>query len=264
MSKFNGKKAVLFDLDGTVYIDGKPFDGAIETMNALRAHGITIVYLTNNSSADTQEYVDKLTRIGVMKDGDIVCSSLIVGAEYLKSQNCKRVYALATDRVKQYLIDEGLPIVNETEAHTADTLFMTFDKQLTYDKLVKANRLLYAGARYICTHPDKVCPAEIAPLPDAGSFIALFKETSGREPDVIIGKPYAFMAEYLCKKTGFSTDEMVMVGDRLKTDIAFGVNSHISTVLVLSGETSLNDHERSQIKADAVIDSVADLASLLI
>lgn len=255
--KFSGIKAALFDLDGTVYIGGKLIPGAKEAINALRRGGIKIVYLTNNSSADAEEYACKLTRLGVLDAADEVCSSLTVGAKYLKEHNCGRVYAVASERVKSYLEKQGIALAEDGGG--ADTVFLTYDKELNYDKLVTANRLLYAGAKYVATHADKVCPAEGAPLPDAGSFIALFKESSGRLPDVIIGKPYPYMAEYLSEKLNLALSEMLMVGDRLYTDIAFGVNSGLKTALVLSGETTDKMYSLSDIKADIVINSIADL-----
>ena len=255
--KFGGIKAALFDLDGTVYIGGKLIPGAKEAINALRRGGIKIVYLTNNSSADAEEYACKLTRLGVLDAADEVCSSLTVGAKYLKEHNCGRVYAVASERVKGYLEKQGIALAEGGGG--ADTVFLTYDKELNYDKLVTANRLLYAGANYVATHADKVCPAEGAPLPDAGSFIALFKESSGRLPDVIIGKPYPYMAEYLSEKLNLALSEMLMVGDRLYTDVAFGVNSGLKTALVLSGETTEKTYALSDIKADIVINSIADL-----
>lgn len=255
--KFGGIKAALFDLDGTVYIGGKLIPGAKEAINALRRGGIKIVYLTNNSSADAEEYACKLTRLGVLDAADEVCSSLTVGAKYLKEHNCGRVYAVASERVKSCLEKQGIAV--SEDGGGADTVFLTYDKELNYDKLVTANRLLYAGANYIATHADKVCPAEGAPLPDAGSFIALFKESSGRLPDVIIGKPYPYMAEYLSEKLNLALSEMLMVGDRLYTDVAFGVNSGLKTALVLSGETTDKMYALSDIKADIVINSIADL-----
>lgn len=255
--KFGGIKAALFDLDGTVYIGGKLIPGAKEAINALRRGGIKIVYLTNNSSADAEEYACKLTRLGVLDAADEVCSSLTVGAKYLKEHNCGRVYAVASERVKSYLEKQGIAV--SEDGGGADTVFLTYDKELNYDKLVTANRLLYAGANYVATHADKVCPAEGAPLPDAGSFIALFKESSGRLPDVIIGKPYSYMAEYLSEKLNLALSEMLMVGDRLYTDVAFGVNSGLKTALVLSGETTDKMYALSDIKADIVINSIADL-----
>lgn len=255
--KFGGIKAALFDLDGTVYIGGKLIPGAKEAINALRRGGIKIVYLTNNSSADAEEYACKLTRLGVLDAADEVCSSLTVGAKYLKEHNCGRVYAVASERVKSYLEKQGIAL--SEGGGGADTVFLTYDKELNYDKLVTANGLLYAGANYVATHADKVCPAEGAPLPDAGSFIALFKESSGRLPDVIIGKPYHYMAEYLSEKLNLALSEMLMVGDRLYTDVAFGVNSGLKTALVLSGETTEKTYALSDIKADIVINSIADL-----
>ena len=259
--KFGGIKAALFDLDGTVYIGGKLIPGAKEAINALRRGGIKIVYLTNNSSADAEEYACKLTRLGVLDAADEVCSSLTVGAKYLKEHNCGRVYAVASERVKSYLEKQGIAV--SEDGGGAETVFLTYDKELNYDKLVTANRLLYAGAKYVATHADKVCPAEDAPLPDAGSFIALFKESSGRLPDVIIGKPYPYMAEYLSEKLNLALSEMLMVGDRLYTDIAVADQSDVTSILVLSGESTREDVKTSDVKPNVILEDLSEITKML-
>ena len=157
----------------------------------------------------------------------------------------------------------GVNLLPESRSDEAEVLLLAFDKEITYNKIERANRLLCRGVKYIATHPDKVCPAKECSVPDAGAFIELFKASSGRTPDVIIGKPYPFMAEKFCRETGFSGDDVLMVGDRLYTDIKFGVNAGLKTALVLSGETSLSDYENSEIKAAIVIPDMNALKDYL-
>ncbi len=260
-NKFGKIKAVLFDLDGTLYLDGVIIGNADKTLDILRKKGVKIVFLTNNSSCTDDEYGKKLARLNLYKQGDFICSSLTVAAEVMKEdKKVGKIYPLATGEVTRYLLKKGYNIANKGEEYTADTVLLTFDKELSYDKIVIANRLIAGGARYIATHPDKVCPAKYCSIPDAGSFIALFKESNGRDPDIIIGKPYPYMAEYVAQKLSTDNEYMLMVGDRLYTDMAFGINAGLKTALVLSGETTFNDYEKSGIKVDAVIKSVDELA----
>ncbi len=239
MEKINGAKLFIFDLDGTVYHDGELIGDAKNTLQFLRENGCKVVYLTNNSSSTKDAYVKKLQNIGILEQSDIVYSSLDCAVDFFKKNRAgKKVYALATANVSEYLKAQGLNILSDEDAHDADVLLMTFDKELNYNKLVIANELLVLGKEYISTHPDAVCPTSGISIPDAGSFIELLKCSSGRTPDVILGKPYSYMAEFLLDNLGIEKESSYMVGDRMYTDIMFGKNADINTILVLSGETT--------------------------
>ena len=252
MFELENIKAVLLDLDGTVYLDDELIGDVINTLNYMRKKGIRLVYLTNNSSKTDDEYIEKLSRLGIYDQSDIFYSSLDAAADYIKLYYPgKTVFPMATAKVTDYLKCAGVPL-----SEKADIALLTFDKELTYRKLEKFNYLLAKGAVYISTHPDYVCPTKDVFIPDAGSFISLFKTSSGREPDVVIGKPNKPMAEMLLKKLHLQPEQIAMVGDRLYTDIAFGANNGFLSVLVLSGETSLKDYENSVVKADIVLENL--------
>lgn len=253
-------EAFLFDLDGTLYLGDNVIEGAIETLRLLRENGIRVVFLTNNSSKTDTEYEKKLKRLNLFSDGDIIYSSLDAAADYIKDKaDASKVYAVACHGTEKNLIDRGLNIVC---AENADTVLLTFDKTLTYEKIVNVNNLLRAGAKYIVTHPDTVCPESPYPIPDLGALIEAIKLTSGRLPDVITGKPYKIMSEYIIKKLNLSPDKITMVGDRLETDIAFGVNAGFNSVLVYTGVTDEKKYRSSEIKADISVLNVKDIMDL--
>lgn len=133
-----------------------------------------------------------------------------------------------------------------------------FDTTLTYEKLVKLCDFVRAGLPYIATHPDINCPVEGGYIPDIGAVMALVEASTGRAADVIVGKPHAPIVEAIVEKTGFAAGEIVVVGDRLYTDIALGA-AGLGTVLVLSGETKREDLAASPYQPDQV---VADLREL--
>lgn len=260
IDKINKSEAVLFDLDGTLYLGDNVIEGAIETLDFLRQKGIRVVFLTNNSSKTDIEYKKKLKRLNLFSDGDIVYSSLDAAADYIKDKAaCSTVYAVACNEAEKYLVERGVNIVC---AENADTVLLTFDKTLTYEKIVNVNNLLIAGAKYIATHPDTVCPESPYPIPDLGAFIQAIKLTSGRLPDVITGKPYKIMSEYIMKKLDLSPDKITMVGDRTETDIAFGVNAGFNTVLVFTGITDEKTYNFSEIKADISVSGVKNIKEL--
>ncbi len=260
MKSLKDVKLFLFDLDGTIYHDGELIGNAKETLQTLRARGSKIVYLTNNSSCTQACYAEKLSGIGILEEGDIVYSSLDCAIDFFTRRRAgKKLYVVACEEVKEYLKAHGMSLVDDERAREADILLLTFDQTLTYKKIVIANELIVLGKEYISTHPDFVCPTKGISIPDAGAFIEMFKASSGRTPDIVLGKPYAYMADFLVDSLGVSRDETAMVGDRLYTDIQFGINAGVQTALVLSGETTLEQYEKSGVKADYVLKNVDEL-----
>ena len=224
----------LFDLDGTVYLDETPIGDVKGTLARLRAMQKGIVFVTNNSSKTEEEYRGKLSRIGILGEGDIIYTSAMATAEYVLEHFLnKRVYLLATDAVRAEFA-RTVPLSEEAP----EVCILAYDTTLTFEKMKRFNEFLAGGAVYIATHPDAVCPTRGVPMPDVGSFIELFARSSGRRPDLIVGKPAAVMGERLERRLGVPRTRMCMVGDRLHTDLRFGNNCLMHTVLVLSGETT--------------------------
>ncbi len=252
-------KLILFDLDGTVYCGKNLIGNAKQTLEKIRSSGFIVGFLTNNSSCTTKEYTKKLKKLGIFNENDIVYSSLDCAVDYLTFyRKNKSVYPLATKRVTKYLIKKGIKV-----RENAEILLLTFDKSINYKKITKANELLYKEVEYISTHPDDVCPTEKVPLPDAGSFIRMFKQSSKRVPDVILGKPYDYMASFIIKKLGLKPNQVTMVGDRLYTDIQFAKNCQLNSVLVLSGETDLDMLKISSVVPDVVLEDINKIVDYL-
>ena len=251
-------KYFLLDLDGTLYLDGKPIGDMENTLKFLRANGKKLIYLTNNSSKSTDKYVERLKNINFFEEGDIVYSSGLAAIEYLNLYyKGKKVYLLGTKSLKEDFIKSG---INLTDSDDADIALMAFDTELTYDKLVMFVRNLKNGAKYIATHPDKNCPAEHTYIPDVGSFIKMVEEALGYTPELIIGKPNTIMGENLMIKfNSTSKEEFMMVGDRLYTDIAFGINCGFYSLLVLSGETNADMLKTAHEKPNFILDTFNDI-----
>lgn len=246
-------KALLLDLDGTVYLDGALIGDVKNTLQYFREKGITLVYLTNNSSRTDKEYIERLKNIGIYDQNDIVYTSLDSAIDYINDNyKGKTVYPVAMDSVIEELEQKGIKVVSDN----ADIVLLAFDRKLDYEKIVKANEHMVKGAIYIATHPDNTCPAPGVFIPDLGSIMQMFKCSSGRDADIITGKPYKILADYIMKRLNLNPEQVTMVGDRLNTDIAFGVNSGINSVLVLTGDTDLQTAKSSPIKADITLDNI--------
>ena len=225
----------LLDMDGTLYIGDELIGNMPQTLSFLREKGKKIVYLTNNSSKDAEEYREKLGRLSLWGEGDIVYSSGEATAEYLLTNfPDKKVYLVGTDALKKEFSARGVLLVDEDP----DICVLAYDTTLTYRKLCDLTRFLFGGAYYIATHPDVNCPAPGAFVPDVGSFIELIAASTGRRPDFIVGKPFTGMGENLERKFSAPKEKFMMAGDRMHTDIRFGNSCGFHSLLVLSGETT--------------------------
>ncbi len=261
-SALKNVKYFLLDLDGTLYLEGKPIGDMVNTLEYIRKTGRKLVYLTNNSSKGTETYVERLTNIGFYKEGDLVYSSGTASAEYLnRYYPGKKVYVLGTDSFKAQLKLNG---VNLTEGLDADVALLGYDTELTYKKLCDFVRNVHRGATYIATHPDNNCPAEEVYIPDAGSYIKMIETSNGFTPELIIGKPNSVMGENLKIRFNESCDNaFMMVGDRLYTDIKFGLNCGFYSTLVLSGETTLEMQRSSGVEPSFILQSFNDIVNYL-
>ena len=253
-------KVFLLDMDGTVYFDDTPIGDMKNTLQKLRAAGKRLVFFTNNSSKTPEEYVVKLKRIDLWGEGDLVYTSAMATAEYLREfYPDKKVYVVATDAVRKQFEEYGVCLTEENP----DICVLAYDTTLTFEKLKKINKYIVEGATYIATHPDDVCPSKDVFPPDVGAFISLLKTSSGKTPDLICGKPYTTMGDCIKRKLGVNSDEVTMVGDRLHTDIRFGVNNGFHTLLVMSGETTEAIRSASPDKAECVLPSLNEIISYL-
>ena len=250
----------LLDMDGTVYIETTLIGDMKNTLQAMRDAGKRIVYFTNNSSKTVKEYEEKLSKLGIFGKGDEVYTSGIATIEYLKEfYPEKRVYLVGTDGLKGEFSAAGINLCEES----GEVAVLAYDTTLTFSKLVEINKLIVEGKPYIATHPDAVCPAKGVFPPDVGSFIELLKCSSGKEPDVICGKPFTVMGDCIKRRLNLAPHSIAMVGDRPHTDIRFGNNNGFHTLLVLSGETDEALAETTPDRAEAVALSLNEIVKYL-
>ncbi|KAA3647320.1 MAG: HAD-IIA family hydrolase [Chloroflexi bacterium] len=249
----------LFDMDGTIYLGDKLLPGARELVDYLNETGKPYYFLTNNSSKSRQDYVEKLGRFGLPIPAEHIFSSGEATAIYLnKHYSGAAVYLVGTPSLEIEFKRHDIRLVQDKP----DVAVLGFDTTLTYKKLWNLCEYVREGLPFIATHPDINCPTETGYMPDIGAMLALVTTSTGREPDVIVGKPFVPIIEAIIEKTGFSAEKLTMVGDRLYTDIAMG-QAGISTVLVLSGEAKKGDIPVAPHKPDFVIEDVAELLGLL-
>ena len=165
--------------------------------------------------------------------------------------------------LKAELLTLGLNIIDKDDAESADYVLVAFDTTLDYKKMCIVCDYIRDGKPYIATHPDFNCPTETGFIPDMGAIMAFIKASTGRDADIILGKPYKGIVEEALRRTGYSLNEMAMVGDRLYTDVATGVNHGMTGILVLSGEATLQDMEESEVKPHLIFGKRSDMIKYL-
>lgn len=189
---------------------------------------------------------------------DIYTSGQASADEIIMQNPSARVYVLGNSFLKRELTHAGVHLVEENP----DLVLIGFDTDLTYAKLQKTCDFIRNGVPYWATHPDFNCPTETGFMPDCGAILAFIKASTDKEADLIIGKPFAPMAQGIAKRLNLPLQHLVMIGDRLYTDMQMQKHG-MKTVLVLSGETKAEDVACSDIQPHLVADSIADLIELV-
>lgn len=248
-------------MDGTIYLGEQLLSGAAKFLEFLHQQGREYLFLTNNSSKDSQQYVEKFARLGLTIPRDQILTSGEATAMHVQRQKPgARVYVVGTETLENEFRRRGFVLTDETP----DFAILGFDTTLTYAKLWKLCDLVRAGVCYIATHPDYNCPTESGFMPDIGAMIAFVSASTGREPDLIVGKPNSLLAEYAAERTGIPVSAMCMIGDRLYTDIALGAAANIPTILVLSGETRADEVSNSPHQPTYIFQDIEAVADYLI
>ena len=224
------------------------------------------MFLTNNSSKSALEYQTKLAGMGIACDKHSVVTSTMVTAEYIKKNHPDVLfYSLGTAAFSDELAKLGVSLTTGTDVGAAaEGLVMGYDTELTYDKLVCASRLLCSGdIPYIAANPDFCCPSEFGAVPDCGSFAGMLKAATGKTP-LFMGKPEPEIFKTAMELCGCTSEETLMIGDRMYTDIRGAKNAGIEAALVLSGETRGDDIFRYDYSPDYIFDDLGGLTEILI
>ena len=253
-------RCFALDMDGTIYLGEKWIDGAKEFLQKIEESGRSYIFLTNNSSKNASVYVEKLHRMGWDVGEDKIITSGQATIDYLQ-QNFpeKKVFLLGNPLLQGEFEQAGIVL----DDVSPDVVVTAFDTSLDYQKMCKVCDFVRRGLPYLATHPDYNCPTETGFIPDAGAIHAFIHASAFRYPDRIIGKPNVDIVNYLMKRVGAEKDQIAMVGDRLYTDVATGVNHGLHGVLVLSGEATIEEAGKSEVVPDLIFKSVHDIIPFL-
>jgi len=250
----------LLDMDGTFYLGNQILDGSLAFLEAVKRSGRQAMFLTNNSSKSADVYIEKLKRMGVRDPFlKVLTSGQATGNYVLRTFSGKSAFVLGTDMLRKELISMGI-MIND---HNPDYVLIGYDTSLDYAKMTKVCDLVRSGLPYIATHPDFNCPTETGFAPDIGAIMAFIEASTGRKPDIVIGKPNRGIVEEAMLLTGCKANQLAMVGDRLYTDIAMSARHGLLGVLVLTGEATRDDIVKSSDQPDLVLDRLSDMIDYL-
>lgn len=252
-------RALLLDLDGTVYRGYAPIPGATETLCAAQAAGMRTLFITNRSNRPREVVCEQLRQQGIPCEPVDVVTTAESTAQY-----CGRgkAYVIGENGLLDACRAQGLEVVTP-DAETADWVIVSIDRAFTYEKLRAAMHfILDCGARFVATNLDARLPLDGFTLPGSGTLVAAVRTAVGREPE-LIGKPSPHLFEAALRLLGIRPEEALAVGDNLATDIPAAAAAHIPSCLVLTGISRAEDVPGAAVRPDAVFADWAALAAAL-
>jgi len=251
------RKIFLLDRDGTLTLSERKLPHVDAFLRRLRETGRDFLVVTNNSSKSPRRHFENFRRMGLDLAPENVLVSIESALDHLRDQGMTRLHLVANEEVTAWVGAQGFDLADSDP----QALLLTYDTELTYAKLVALVERLRAGVPFYATHVDVVCPTPTGPVPDIGTTLTTIEMTTGHRPLRTFGKPAHDFVRHALAARGLGAGDAVVVGDRLYTDVAMAAGTEMTSVLVLTGETTLAAYEaQSRFRADVV---VPDLSALL-
>jgi 4-nitrophenyl phosphatase len=254
-------RAVLFDMDGVIYVGNRPLPGVQELLDYLDATGRRWMLVTNNAALTSQQFSDKVAAMGLRVPPERILGSAEATASWLRHQVEKgwpegKVIVNGQDGLRAALTAAGFELTSDPFEAAYAVSGANF--KLTYDDLANVTLAIRNGARFIGTNSDRTYPTERGQVPGAGAILALFTAATDREP-IVIGKPNAPMFEEAMRRLGVAPEETMMVGDRYETDIVGALKLGMLTVGVLTGVDTRATFEAQSAPPHLIVEGLPEL-----
>ena len=242
-------------MDGVLVEGPNAIPGAVEFIQRLIEGGHKYLILTNNSRYPPADLQHRLQSVGLNVEAKHVFSSAMATAAFVKGQMPDgSAYVVGDTGLYQALADVSYTLTD----YDPDYVILGETESYSYDKIIRAIRLLAAGARFIATNPDPSGPTEQGLTPACGAVAALIEKATGLSP-YFVGKPNPFIMRSALRYLDEHSENAVMVGDRMDTDIKMGLESGLETILVLTGVTTPDMIGRFPYRPNRVVKSVAEI-----
>lgn len=258
IEKLRQVRAVLFDMDGVLYVGNRPLPGVQELLDYLDATHRRWLCITNNASLTSVQFADKLAQMKIKVAPERILGSAEATASWLAQHAPKhsRVIMLGMDGLRTALLNHGFTLVTDFKA--AEYAVAGINFHLTYDDLADVALAIRNGAKFIATNNDPTYPAERGQIPGTGSLIALLRAATSVEP-TIIGKPFTGMYELALQRVNAQPHETLMVGDRYETDHVGAIKLGLVTAGVLTGITPRAQFEQADPPVDFILEGLPAL-----
>ena len=267
MDRIRRIKHIALDMDGTIYNGNTLFPFTIAFLDKMKELGIGYSFLPNNPSKSTNDYLRHLSGMGIKAVKDEFYTSAQATIDYIRVHHpeCKRLFLLGTPSMIKEFEEAGFESTDDNADDEPDAVVVSFDMSLVYSRLCRAAWWINQKKLYIATNPDRVCPTDKPlVLVDCGSICSSLEYATGREPDVVIGKPDPRMLNGIMERHNLRADQVAMVGDRIYTDILMAQKANALGVLVLSGETTYETAIAVHPNPDLILRDLAELQQMLL
>lgn len=254
------KKLFLFDIDGTLAVGDTLYPGSAKLLRHIDRIGGKAYFITNNSTRSSQDYVTRFQKAFHLEtSGDQFVTSGLMTIRFLKENyRDAKIFVMGTASFVEELRRNGLHVTEQAESGI-ECVTAAYDSELTYDKLTRICQvLLTSDAPFYATNPDLRCPVDFGFVPDCGAICQMITQTTGKTP-LYLGKPSARVVELCLERSGFTREETLVVGDRLYTDIACGINGGVDTCVVFTGEAAPEDMIDTPYPADYAFRNIKEL-----
>jgi NagD protein len=246
----------LIDMDGVIYRGNALIPGADRFIHELLASGVPFRFLTNNSQRTRRDVATRLQRLGIHVREEHVFTCAMATARFLAQLKPHgTAFVIGEGGLLTALHNNGYAIVDR------DPDFVVVGEGRTFncEMLEAALNMILGGARLVATNLDPNCPTQEGTRPGCGAIVAMLEAASGQKA-FSVGKPSPVMLRAARKELGLTTDQTIVIGDTMETDILGGVQLGFKTILVLSGGTRREDLLHFAYRPDKVVDSIADLS----
>lgn len=250
----------LLDIDGVILIGKTPIEVAPDGVRMLRRKGAKVTFITNNSTRSRNSLLSELMSAGLDARREEILTTSYCAAKYLRSEQMSQVYAIGEKGLVEELTSAGIELADEKTIR-CDAVVVGLDRNLTYNKLATAQRLIGRGARFIATNADATLPTETGLIPGAGAIVSALTTCTGVKP-IVLGKPETMLMQVALKVTRMSKERCAIVGDRPETDILMAKRGGCLGILVLTGISAsqkVEDYPPDQ-RPDLIFKSILDLA----
>jgi 4-nitrophenyl phosphatase len=253
-------KSLILDMDGVIWRGDAPLGDLPAIFSRIRERGLKFVFATNNGTRTSEQYVTRLSNLGVEAEPwQVITSAQALSyALTLKFPRGTKIFMIGGDGVRKALEEKGYEIVSVENAPTAQAVVMGIDTEITFQKMSEATYLVRRGIPFYATNPDKTFPTPRGEIPGAGAWYSVIVTATGVEP-IVAGKPFPFLMELSLEKLGTPREASLVVGDRIETDIAGGQAVGCPTALVLSGVSTLEQANNWRPAPDIIIDDLSQL-----